>query len=463
MVESTSDNNILSIPLSKAVALADDLLKRLFPICRSITGDGVRQTLEILREVAEFKVVEVPSGTVCYDWIVPSEWNVREAYIADSSGRKVVDFRSNNLHLVSYSEPVDAVMSFEELRPHLHTLPDLPDAIPYRTSYYNQGWGFCLTHRQFETLDQKDTYRVLVDSTITPGSLTYGEALMPGRSGREFLISTYCCHPSLGNDNLSGMVLWALLLRELRLRSLRHAYRFVILPETIGSIVYLSLNEKIARQWSGGLIPSTVAGPGKFGYKRTFKGDHLIDRAVRLTFKELNLEFSEYPFDVNGSDERQYSSPAFRIPMGTICKDKYYEYTYYHTSLDNLDFISADALVQSLKLYLLAVEKLEQDLTYQSLQPHGEPMLGQRGLYPNIGGSIRQKAADMSTGHGERKYEVSADRILFGNELDAIRWVLFYSDGQTSLLEIAEKTGLPMRQLHEVAERLVQHQLLRVA
>ena len=443
-------------------AQADSLLRRLFPICRSITGDGVRRTLALLREVVDFEIHEVSSGTVCYDWIVPDEWNVRDAFVADSSGQRVIDFQQSSLHLVNYSVPFEGRLTFDELRPHLHTLPDLPEAIPYRTSYYNRTWGFCLTQKQLDGLDRDETYHVKVDTALAPGSLNYGEGLLGGSSGQEYLISTYCCHPSLGNDNLSGMVLWASLFKELTLRSLRHSYRFVIVPETIGAIAYLARNEALGRTFAGGFVLSTVAGPGKFGYKRSFLGDHLIDRAVRATFRELDLEYIEYPFDINGSDERQYSSPAFRIPMGTICKDKYYEYTFYHTSLDNLDFISAENLVQTLKLYLLTIEKLEQDKTYRSLMPFGEPMLGKRGLYPKIGGSIKQKAADMSTRHGERRYEVSTDRILYGDELDAIRWVLFYSDGQTPLLDIAEKTGLPMQQLYGVAEKLVACDLLEV-
>jgi len=441
-------------------ARADALLRELFPIYRSITGDGLRRTLNLLRGQAEFTLHDVPSGTVCYDWVVPDEWNVNDAFVADGKGRRVIDFRENNLHLVNYSEPFDGTLTFDDLFPHLHSLPDLPDAIPYRTSYYRRAWGFCLSQKQMDALDRRGRYHVRVDTTLTPGALTYGEAALDGTSGQEFLISTYACHPSLGNDNLSGVVLWALLLRELRQRKLRHSYRFVIVPETIGALAWLSRNEVMAKNTAGGYVISTVAGPGKFGYKRSFHGDARVDRAARLTFRELGLEYIEYPFDVNGSDERQYSSPAFRIPVGTICKDKYYEYQYYHTSLDNLDFISAEALVQTLKLYLLAIEKLEQNRTFRSKMPYGEPMLGKRGLYPSVGGSIKQAAADTSTHHGERRYEVHDERILYGNELDAIRWLMFHGDGQTSLLDIAEKTGLPLGQLAEVAEKLVGQDLL---
>ena len=439
---------------------ADTLLRRLYPICRSITGDGVRQTLSILREYTDFSVQEIPSGTVCYDWTVPDEWNVRDAYVLDSTGKRVIDYRANTLHLVSYSVPVDAVLPFDELAQHLHTLPDLPDAIPYRTSYYNRNWGFCLTHEQFLKLDRSKKYHVVVDTTLAPGNLTFGEARLPGHSGQEYLISTYVCHPSLGNDNLSGVVLWVLLLEEMRRRSLRHSYRFVIAPETIGALAYIANHEEEIKKLAGGLVATTVAGPGKFGYKCTWRGDHTLDRAVRLTFSEQKLEYIEYPFDANGSDERQYSTPGLRVPVGTICKDKYYEYAYYHTSLDNLDFISASDLVETLKLYLLTIEKLEQNKTYRSLNPYGEPMLGKRGLYPKVGGAIQQKAVEPSTTHAERQYRVDADNILHGNELDAIRWLMFYSDGQTPLLDIAEKTGLPMRQLFEVAQKLIQNGLL---
>ncbi len=439
---------------------ADELLRRLFPICRSITGDGLRLSLNLLREVTPFDLVEVPSGTACYDWTVPDEWNVRDAYVADSKGRRVIDFQANNVHLVNYSVPFEGRLTYEELAPHLHSLPDLPEAIPYRTSYYNPAWGFCLSHRQLQALDRAETYTVRVDTTLAPGALTYGQARLPGTSGREYLVSTYVCHPSLANDNLSGVVLWTLLLSELRRRQLRHAYRFVIAPETIGALAYISRNEDAIRGLAGGFVATTVAGPGGFGYKRSWRGDALVDRAVRLTFKELGLEYIEYPFEVNGSDERQYSTPGLRVPVGTICKDKYYEYPFYHTSLDNLDFIHAADLIETLKLYLLAIEKLEQDRVYRSLNPIGEPMLGKRGLYPKVGGSIKQKAADSKAAHGERRYAVDADSILYGSELDAIRWVLFYADGQTALIEVAEKTGLPMRQLAEVAEKLARQGLL---
>lgn len=448
-----------SISFEALTEEADDLLKRLFPICRSITGEGVRQSLAILQEVVDFEVHEISSGTVCYDWVVPDEWNVSEAYIQDSQGRTIADFRDNNLHLVSYSMPIDRVVSFQELSEHLHTLPDLPDAVPYRTSYYKRDWGFCLSYKQFERLDTKANYHVYINATLNPGGLTFGETAISGHSGKEFLLSTYSCHPSLANDNLSGMVLWTLLLRELKSKNLRHSYRAVIVPETIGAIAYLSQHEAAMKCSSGGFVITTVAGPGRFGYKQTFLGNHLIDRAVQRTFAELDRDYSLYPFDVKGSDETHYSAPYFRIPVGTICKDKYYEYPFYHTSLDNLQFINARHLVQTLELYLLTIEKLELNRTYRSLSPYSEPMLGQRGLYPSIGGHINQPAVDGGR-HSKRDYALGPTQKVCGQDLDAMLWVLFYGDGKTSLLDVAEKIGFPIRQLYRAAERLCAEGLL---
>jgi aminopeptidase-like protein len=439
---------------------AGDMFERLFPICRSLTGDGVRHTLQHLQSIAALDVAEVPSGTRCYDWEVPDEWNIREAYIATPAGERLIDFGRSNLHVVGYSVPVNVEMSFDELNPHLHTLPSLPNAIPYRTSYYRRDWGFCLTHEAYQRLDRGGRYRVVIDSTLAPGALTYAEARLPGRSGREFLVSTYCCHPSLANDNLSGVVLWTLLLRELQSRSTWHSYRFVIVPETIGAIAYLHRNQAAMRRVEAGLVVTTVAGPGAFGYKQSFLGDHLIDRAVQRTFAEVGVKPRAYPFDVNGSDERQYSSPHFRIPTATICKDKYYEYPAYHTSLDDLSFVRPENLIATLKLYLRTIENLEADRACRSTVPQCEPMLGKRGLYPQTGGSIRQTAADTTTAPAEREYAVYEGRIARGSELDAMRWLMFWGDGRTTVFEIAERTGLPVGQLVDVAGRLTEHGLL---
>ena len=430
------------------------LFRDLFPICRSLTGEGVRATLKSLAEVAPFEIKSIPSGEKCYDWTAPDEWSVHEAFIEDEAGNRVVDFADNNLHLVGYSCPIDTVLDFDALDPHLHTLKDLPQAIPYRTSYYRRDWGFCLPYAQYEQLDRTGRYRVCIDSNFVAGELNYGEAILRGSSGREFLISTYCCHPSMGNDNLSGMVLWALLLRNLRGRELRHTYRFVIAPETIGAIAYLGRNQEEMRGVEGGFVVTTVAGPGAFGYKTSFAGNSIVDTVARLTFAERGLEFFEYPFDIKGSDERQYSSPYFRIPMGIICKDKFYEYAYYHTSLDNLDFIKPEYLLETLALYEAAIDKLECDRAYRSLMPYGEPMLGKRGLYPSVGGMIAQSAAAGSREHDTRLYE-GADKGITGNELDSMLWLMFHADGKTTLVDMAEQVGLPVRLLADAAEKLV--------
>jgi aminopeptidase-like protein len=455
MVESA--NGVFTVDVLDKEGLrgeAEALLGRLFPICRSITGEGVRKTLRELQGTASFQTHEVPSGTACFDWTVPDEWTIRDAYIETREGERLVEFHKNNLHVVSYSEPVDALLPFDELAPHLHSLPNLPHAIPYRTTYYRREWGFCLSHEQLLRMDRGAKYRVVIDSDLAPGSLTYGEALLPGTSGEEYLVSTYCCHPSLANDNLSGIVLWTLLLREMQRRPTRHSYRFVIAPETIGAIAYLARNRKAMERMQGGFVLTTVAGPGRFGYKGSYQTNSRMDRVVERAFASQGIEPIRYPFDVDGSDERQYSSPGFRIPVVTITKDKYYEYDYYHTSLDDLSFISAANLIESLVLYLGAIENLELDQVYRSLNPHGEPMLGKRGLYPQTGGAIRQRAAGTVETDPARPG---------GGDLEAMRWVMFLSDGETSLLEISERTGLPMRKIYEAAEKLREHRLLERA
>lgn len=435
-----------AISWNKLVKEADDLFRKLFPITRSITGNGVRQTLEILREVADFDIKEIPSGTALYDkWIIPDEWNLRGAYVEDPFGRRILDAKDNNLHVVNYSTPVDCTLSFGELEKHLHTDPDLPEAIPYRTTYYKKDWGFCISYEQFKKMDRTGTYRVRIDSTLEPGSLTFGENIIRGNSGQEFLLSTYCCHPSMANDNLSGLILWVLLLRELKKQNTRHGYRFIAVPEGIGAVAYLFFNKRVMRKIQGGFVITTVAGPGKFGYRRTYLGNHLIDRVALKSLGELREEFIDYPFDAKTTDDSHYSAPYFRIPMGILCKDKYYEYDYYHTSFDNLSFTSGKNLIGTLKLYLLSIEKLEKNLTYKSLSPYCQPQLSKRGLYPETGGKNHVNA-----------HPAQAD------ELDLIRWMIFKSDGKTSLLDISDSTGFSMEDLHRIAEKLRRYNLLKV-
>ena len=414
------------------VRTADRLLRELFPICRSITGNGVRRSLGILRDVVDFQTSEVPSGTQCFDWTIPDEWNVTDAFIADAAGRRVVDFRANNLHLVSYSEPVDRTMAFAELRPHLHSLPNRPDTIPYRTSYYRRTWGFCLSQRQLDAMDQTGSYRVVIDTKLAAGSLTYGERLLRGTDGPEYLVSTYCCHPSMANDNLSGMIVWTLVLRELAEQPTRNSYRFVVAPETLGSIAYLARNADAMRRVAGGYVLSSTGGPGPIGYMRTFRGDAIVDRAALLALRDRGGQFAEYPFRL-GSDERNYSGPAWRIPIGTICKDKYHHYPQYHSSDDDLSFVTAEALAETTAVYLEAIANLERNRVYVSNAPPCEPQLGKRGLYPLLGGAQRPG--------------VSHTESLLTN--------LFWADGEHPLIDVAERSGIAMSELAAAAEQLV--------
>lgn len=418
------------------------LLRRLFPLCRSITGEGVRETLRIINEYAEFRIEEYPSGTMVHDWTIPDEWRVREAYIEDSAGNRVVDFQENNLHLMSYSRPLRATLSFDDLAPHLHSLPDHPSLIPYRTSYYQDDWGFCLSQDQLNGLDRNGDYRVVVDTDLKPGSLTLAHAVLAGTSGKEFLFSTYCCHPSMANDNVSGMVGAVLLYRALRDRRRRHGYRFVIAPETIGAITYLAHHGAELANVAGGFVLSCMAGPDPLGYKETFHGDHLIDRSTRLAFRDAGLDFIPYPFIPNGSDERQYSSPGYRIPMGTITKSKYYEYPFYHTSGDDLDFVSPDNLEKTCRVYLSVIDMLEENAVFVSRSPHGEPHLGKRGLHPAVGGTYGQTA--------------SSDH----EETDVIAWIMFLADGSSDLIAMAERSGVPFHRLARTARRLTEGGLL---
>jgi aminopeptidase-like protein len=433
------------------IAQIDAYLKRLFPITRSITGNGNRETLRILQEIVPLQIKEYPSGTKAYDWVIPKEWNIRDAWIKDPQGKKIVDFKRSNLHVVSYSVPVHKKISLEELKEHLHYLEKQPDAIPYRTSYYKETWGFCLSYADYQKyFNQDGQYEVCIDSELKDGSLTIGELIIKGKSSKEFLISTYICHPSLANDNLSGMLLTALIGKKLLEQELNYTYRILFVPENIGAIVYLSKNENAMKRVFGGFVVTTVAGPGKYGYKSTYLGNHWIDRIVEKSFNDMGCEYQIYPFDIHGSDECRYSFPFFRIPVGTICKDKYYEYDYYHTSLDDLDFVQPENVLRSFDVYMRVLNSVDINVTYESLHPHCEPQLGKRGLYPLCGGHIRQKAA------------LAKNALPQGfSNLDLILWLLFYCDGEKNLFEIAEKTALPLLELYRTAEELCKHTLLK--
>ena len=419
-----------------------DLVEELYPICRSITGDGVRETLRRIGGRIPLEIREVPTGTEVLDWTVPREWNLREAWIRGPGGERVVDFADHNLHVVSYSVPVHRTMTLEELRPHLHSLPDRPDAIPYRTSYYAEDWGFCLRHRTLEGLREGE-YEVLIDSTFEDGSLTYGECFLPGDAQDEVLVSAHCCHPSLANDNLSGLAVATALARELGGRcDRRYSYRFVFIPGTIGSITWLARNEDGAvSRIRHGLVLTGVGDAGPLTYKRSRRGGAEIDRAAEhvLTHRASPEAPRIRDFSPYGYDERQYCSPGFDLPVGCLMRTPHGTYPEYHTSDDDPDFVRPESLEGSLEACLEIVEVLEGNGIYRNLSPRGEPQLGRRGLYRNTGG-----------------------QELPGFE-EALLWVLAYSDGRHSLLDVADRSGLRFRQVRPAADALVESGLLERA
>ncbi|WP_439617059.1 DUF4910 domain-containing protein [Shinella sp.] len=411
------------------------LVSRLFPICRSITGEGVRETLAILSEHIDIAVREVPSGTPVFDWTVPQEWTVRNASIRTASGRVVVDFAQSNLHLVSYSEPVARRMPLSELRAHLHTLPDQPDLIPYRTSYYRRDWGFCMRHSDYLALEEGD-YDVFIDTTLADGSLTYGEVFLPGTTEREVLFTAHICHPSLANDNCSGLAVLTLLARMLAGRRNRYGYRILFAPGTIGALCWLAGNEDRLARIDHGLVVSCIGDGGGPVYKRSRRGDATIDRvmeSVRCAGRKVTmLDFSPY-----GYDERQFCSPGFNLPVGLLQRSAFGTFPEYHTAADNLDFVRPEHLASSFRMITDIIDILETDWVPLNLSPKGEPQLGRRGLYSATGG-----------------HKTTSDITM------AYLWVLNLADGSHGLLDIATRSGLPFADIAYAADRLKQCGLL---
>ena len=413
------------------------LISRLYPICRSLTGDGVRRTLAILGEEIPLSVREVPTGTQVFDWRVPREWNVREAFVRHvASGEKVVDFARSNLHLVGYSVPVRATMSLAELREHLFSLPDHPEWIPYRTSYYQEDWGFCLSHRQLGRMPDGE-YEVVIDSTLEDGHLTYGEWFLPGETSDEVLLSCHVCHPSLCNDNLSGMALAVSLAKHLATQPRRYSYRILFIPGTIGSITWLALNEERVPAVRHGLVLAGVGDRGSFTYKRSRRGDAEIDRVFGRVLQESSKDARILDFIPYGYDERQFCSPGFDLPVGCAMRTPFGEYPEYHTSADDLSFVSAEALLDSFRICRSALSLIEDNRTFVNQNPRCEPQLGRRGLYEAIGGQSHTRANQM-----------------------AILWVLNLSDGDHSLLDIAERSGCSFESVRDAAGILLEHGLL---
>lgn len=413
------------------------LMRRLYPICRSITGDGVRRSLAIIGEYLPLEIFEVPTGTPVFDWTVPKEWNVRDAYVKNSEGKRVIDFKKHNLHLVNYSAPIRQTMSLAELRPHLHTLPDHPEWIPYRATYYEETWGFCLSQRQLETLAEGQ-YEVCVDSKLQHGSLTYAECYLPGKLEDEILLYTHVCHPSVCNDNLSGMALLTFLARALRNESRRYSYRFVFAPTTIGSITWLSRNESRLGRIKHGLVVALVGDPGPLNYKRSRRGNAAVDRAASHVLLHSGLPSQVLEFTPYGYDERQFCSAGIDLPIGRLTRTPNACYPQYHSSADDLDFVRPTSMAESFDICRTLLRVLDRDGYYVNLKPKCEPQLGRRGLY--------------------RK--TSADRDVGRHDL-ALLWVLNLCDGRHSLLDIAEKSGFAFAAVAAAATELQSAGLLR--
>jgi aminopeptidase-like protein len=419
--------------------LGDDmraLMSELFPICRSITGDGLRQSLRRIERAVPLSTSEVPSGTAVFDWVVPREWNIRDAWIRDPSGEVVVDFKRSNLHVLNYSAPFRGRLGLEELKRHLHSIPEQPSLVPYRTSYYKESWGFCLSHDQLQRLPPGE-YEVLVDSSLQEGALTYAEHVVSGATPDEILVSCHCCHPSLCNDNLSGMALTATLARLMSGLQPRYTYRFLFVPGTIGSITWLARNEARVHRIKHGLVAACVGDAGPMTFKRSRRGDAEIDHAVEHVLGQSGQPFSVRDFTPYGYDERQYCSPGFDLPVGSLTRTPHGEYREYHTSGDDLALVKTESLVESLRRYLEVFEVLEGNGTYLNLSPKCEPQLGKRGLYDALGGSSHAAAAQM-----------------------ALLWVLNMSDGRHTLLDIAERAKLPFPAARAAASSLERAGLL---
>jgi len=430
------------------MALTDGIGERLhahatalFPICRSITGEGLRKTLAYIGRQIPLAITEVPSGTQVLDWVVPLEWTPRAATIRRMSGETVVDFADHSLHLLQYSQAVDRVVSLSELNPHLYSLPDQPDLIPYRTAYYAQTWGFCLPHRTRLTMTDPE-YWVTIDADLAPGALSYGECVIPGTEAGEILLSVHSCHPSLANDNLSGIAVAIEFARRWASRPHRLGLRIVFLPGTIGAITWLAQNRDCMPQISHGLVLTCLGDAGPPTYKRSRRSDAAIDRAAVYALGELGHADRVQPFVPYGYDERQYCSPGFNLPVGCLMRSPNGTFIEYHTSADSLDFVRPDALAGSLALLERVLTIAESDRPWRNTQPFGEPQLGRRGLYAQIGG-----AGD--TGPGATGF----DQIT-------MLWVLNQSDGSASLLEIAERTGKPFNAVQAAAAALAEAGLL---
>ena len=437
------------------------LMEKLFPICRSITGNGVRDTLKIIKNFVNIKIFEIPSGAEVFDWTIPKEWNINDAYVIDPNGEKIIDFKKSNLHVVSYSLPIDRKVSLMELKEHLHTIPEKPDVIPYVTSYYSKEWGFCITHNQFLNLKEGE-YHVVIDSKLDNGSLTYGEYIIPGKNKEEILLTCYVCHPSMCNDNLSGIVLLTFLAKYLNDFQLNYSIRFLFVPETIGAITWIHKNEQNLSKIKHGLVATCLGDPGKFTYKKSRNGDNEIDKIVTNILEKSSKDYKITEFFPWGSDERQFCSPAFDLPIGSLMRSMYgtNDFPEYHTSADNLSFVNEESLGESFKMYLKIIFELDKNFPksnenflkkekkkvvnsefYENLNPKCEPQLIKKQIHRKFGGQ--------KNSFDERKEE------------QAMFWVLNLSDGNNSIADIVQKSGLDENMIRDAIDILVNSDLLK--
>lgn len=428
----------MDAPFSEA--LLEELFDRLWPLCRSLSGNGVRETFRILKEYLPVQVYETPSGTQVFDWTVPDEWNIADAWLEDEHGKRFAEFSSNNLHVVSYSIPVDGWFTPGELKNHLFTLPEFPDAIPYRSTYYKKDWGFCVKQADYNYLMGCSKVRAVIKSSLAPGSMTFADYLLPGKSKREVLFTTYTCHPSMANNELSGILVTAFLARTIaRWQNRYYTYRFVFVPETIGSINYLHLHgEYFRKELEAGYVVTCVGDDAPFNFKVSREGSYELNELTRHVLHALNEPFKEHAFRPLGSDERQYCSPGFNLPVAVLSRSIFHQYPEYHTSLDNKDFISFKAMCRTIEVFAALAKALELNDSFLNLQPFGEPQLGKRGLYPDFGGM--------------RNHEAELVRRLY---------LLNYADGKHNLREIAVTTGESIFDYEATALELIRGGLLK--
>ncbi|MFN6038115.1 MAG: DUF4910 domain-containing protein [Bacteroidota bacterium] len=413
---------------------------RLWPICRSITGNGLRDSYKILQELIPLNIVEIPTGTKVFDWEIPKEWNITDAYIITPDGKKICDFKLNNLHVLNYSSPIDRELSFVDLSRHIHTLPDLPNAIPYVTSYYEERWGFCMSHEEFLKLPTEGMYKVKIDSSLKSGSLTYGDLYLPGETDQEILLSTYLCHPSMANNELSGpLVLSFLYEKILSLKKRRFSYRFIFVPETIGAISYLSRNGALLKEKVfAGYVITCVGDSGQFTFKRSKRRDDLVNVVAEHVLRFSGENYSIIDFQIGGSDERQYCSPGFNLPVGSLMRTMYQRYKEYHTSLDDKNFISFSSIQKSIEMYFKIVKTHELNDFYINTVSFCEPNLGKRGLYNTIGGA-KQRSSELS----KRLH------------------LLSFSDGKIDLINIADRMNISALDFEEEINLLLEKGLLK--